>query len=211
MRPLPCVAASSWDNEGCGANQVHVRVGLMTREPDASSDGERAADELLPLVYDELHALAEGYLRRERKDHTLQPTALINEVYLKLVGRAGANIKGKTHFKAIAAEAMRQILIDHGRRQKRQKRGGNWHRVKLDDAFPREDRDEVEAQALNEALDKLRANDDSLAEIVVLRLLGGMTVNEVAEKVGVSPRTVNRELKAGLAWLRWELSGGDVE
>ncbi|MBX9790965.1 MAG: sigma-70 family RNA polymerase sigma factor [Pirellulales bacterium] len=167
----------------------------------------RAADELLPLVYDEFHRLAESYLRRESPGHTLQPTALVNEAYLKLVDQTRADWQGRTHFFALGAQAMRRILVDHARRKQREKRGGGMHRIALNEELsvsPRRDEDLVE---LDEALNKLAKIDPRQARIVELRFFGGLTVAEVAEALGVSKRTVENEWTMVRAWLRRELSG----
>ena len=172
-----------------------------------ASGDSRAADELLPLVYDEFHRLAEGYLRRESPGHTLQPTALVNEAYLKLVDQSHANWKGRTHFFAIGAQAMRRILVDHARGKHREKRGGGLHRIALDEEMsvsPRRDEDLVE---LDEALNKLAKLDPRQARIVELRFFGGLTVAEVADVLGVSKRTVENEWTMVRAWLRRELTG----
>ena len=167
----------------------------------------RAADELLPLVYDEFHRLAEGYLRRESPGHTLQPTALVNEAYLKLVDQSHVNWRGRTHFFAIGAQAMRRILVDHARGKHREKRGGGLHRIALNEEMsvsPRRDEDLVEP---DEALNKLAKGDRRQARIVELRFFGGLTVAEVAEVLGVSKRTVENEWTMVRAWLRRELTG----
>jgi len=172
-----------------------------------ASGDTRAADELLPLVYDEFHRLAEGYLRRESPGHTLQPTALVNEAYLKLVDQSHVNWRGRTHFFAIGAQAMRRILVDHARGKHREKRGGGLHRIALDEEMsvsPRRDEDLVE---LDEALNKLAKVDPRQARIVELRFFGGLTVAEVAEVLGVSKRTIENEWTMVRAWLRRELTG----
>lgn len=166
----------------------------------------RAADELLPLVYDEFHRLAEHYLRGESPGHTLQPTALVNEAYLKLIDQSRASLQGRTHFFALGAQAMRRILVDHARGKHREKRGGGLHRIELNDELsvsPRRDEDLVE---LDEALNKLAEIDPRQARIVELRFFGGLTVAEVAEALGVSKRTVENEWTMVRAWLRRELS-----
>ena len=171
---------------------------------------ERAADQLLPLVYQEFRNLAAGYLRRERPDHTLQPTALVHEAYIKLIDQRRVDWQGRTHFFAVAAQAMRRILIDHARRHKRQKRGGARQRITLDDAVaisPQRDEDLI---ALDEALKNLAKADPRQAKIVELRFFGGLTVEEAAKVLGVSKRTVEGDWTFAKAWLKRELtSEGD--
>lgn len=190
----------------------------MSAGPDATSlltditggDG-RAADELLPLVYAELRRLAEGYLQRERPDHTLQPTALVHEAYLKLIDQSRVSWQGPAHFKAVAAGAMQRVLIDHARGRKREKRGGGWRRLPLYDAFLLAGHDPLDALALGEAIEKMRSLDERQARVVELRLYGGLTGEEVARLLGVSTRTVERDWRMGQAWLRRELSKGESD
>jgi RNA polymerase sigma-70 factor (ECF subfamily) len=190
----------------------------MTTRPDATelvtdlSGGDaRAADALLPLVYDELRGLAEGYLRRERPDHTLQPTALVHEAYLKLVDQRRVDWQGRTHFKAVAAQAMRRVLIDHARTQGREKRGGGWRRVPMYDAFQLGGGRGLSPHELLDALERMRTIDERQARVVELRLFGGLSGEEAARILGVSVRTVERDWKMGQAWLRRELSRGAPE
>ncbi len=187
----------------------------MASQPDATGfltelagGDQRAADKLLPLVYEELHALAEGYLRRERGDHTLQPTALIHEAYLKLVDQTKVDFNGKTHFKAVAARAMGRVLVDHARAHKRKKRGGEWRRVTLDDAFVLARPNQLDAMSLHDALAAMRKFDERLAQVVLLRVYGGLSNQETAQILGVAVRTVDRDWKMGQTWLRRELSRG---
>ena len=187
----------------------------MTSRPDAtelvadlSGGNARAADELLPLVYEELRALAEGYLRRERPDHTLQPTALVHEAYLKLVDQSRVDWQGRTHFKAVAAQAMHRVLVDHARARGREKRGGGWRQVPMYDAFQLGGRERLDPADLLDALDKMRELDERQANVVKLRVFGGLSGEEAARILGVSVRTVERDWKMGQAWLRRELSRG---
>lgn len=163
------------------------------------------AEKLMPVVYDELHALAEKYLRSERAGHTLQPTALVHEAYMKLIDQSRVDWKGKTHFFAVGASAMRRILIDHARTKGRHKRGGGWQRVLLDDAVAEEQFRELDAMALSEVLDNLRKLDATQAQIVELRFFGGLTVEEVAHVLGVSKRKVEGDWTHAKAWLRQQL------
>ncbi len=176
---------------------------------DLSGGQQRAADELMPLVYEELRTLAEGYLRRERSDHTLQPTALVHEAYLKLVDQNRVDWQGETHFKAVAAQAMHRALVDHARARNREKRGGKWRRVMLNDAFVLAGaHKDLEALALHDALEKMQRLDERQARVVELRLFGGLTSEEAGRILGVSARTIDRDWKMGQAWLRRELSKG---
>ncbi len=180
---------------------------LVTRLSEATAAGsEEAAEELLPLVYDELHRLAAGYLRGERVGHTLRPTALVHEAYLRLLDCDRIDWQGKTHFKAMGARAMRRILVDHARHRGRIKRGGDRQRVTLDAAVAvRPGLEQVEALALSRALEKLAEVDPREAQVVELRFLGGLTVAEVAEVLGVSRRTVEGDWTHARAWLQREL------
>jgi RNA polymerase sigma factor (TIGR02999 family) len=163
-----------------------------------------AADELLPLVYDDLRLRARNYLRGS--DGRLQATELVHEAYLKLVDQSSADWRGRTHFFAVAAIAMRHILIDHVRSAGRAKRGGDLRVVTLaDEVAPASDPD-VDAFALHEALERLAELDPRQARVVELRFFAGLSVEEVAEALGVSKRTVEGEWSHAKAWLRVELS-----
>jgi len=164
--------------------------------------GERgAADELLPLVYEELHRLADGFFRRERKDHTLQPTALVHEAYVRLIKQTRVEWKGRAHFLAVAAQAMRRILIDHAQRRRAAKRGRAWHRVTLVEADTPAPAPEVDLLALNEALEALEKLDPRQCRVVELRFFGGLSVKEVAEVLGVSDRTIELDWRMARSWL----------
>ncbi len=171
--------------------------------------GRDSAEELLPLVYDELRRIAARFLAGERRDHTLQPTALVHEAYLKLVDQTRIDWKGRTHFLAIGASAMRRLLIDHARGRGRIKRGGEWERVSVDGALDLIGRNEVDFEiliALGEALERLETLDPRQARVVELRLFAGMKPDEVAELVGVSRRSVESDWTHGRAWLKAELT-----
>jgi RNA polymerase sigma factor (TIGR02999 family) len=170
---------------------------------------QRAADRLLPLVYDEFRALARHYLAQERANHTLQPTALVHEAYMKLVDQTRVDWQGRSHFFAVAAQAMRRILVDHARSRQREKRGGGRARVVLDEAValsPQKDEDVI---ALDEALERLAKLDPRQAKVVELRFFGGLGVEEVAHALGVSKRTVEGDWTFARAWLSRELRGTD--
>ena len=169
------------------------------------SGGDREAfDRLIPLVYQELHRIAEGYLRREWQNQTLQPTALIHEAYLRLLQYSGPEYQSRTHFFGIAARVMRQVLVDHARARHAAKRGADL-RTTLDpqwDCAPSRDRVVI---ALDDALNSLAGEDDAKARLVEMRFFGGMSAEEIGECVGAPAHAVRRELRAAQAWLRREM------
>lgn len=169
-------------------------------------DREGGFHDLLPLVLDELRALAGSYLQRERPDHTLQPTALVHEVYLKLVDQTQADYVDRRHFLAVASRAMRQILVDHARRHRTAKRGGDHIRVTLNDALLRDRACDVDLVSLDDALADLEKLDQRRSRVVELRFFGGMTNQEAAEVLGVSPKTTEADWYVARAWLRRALS-----
>jgi len=156
-------------------------------------DRPNAAEELLPLVYEELHSLARRRMREERAAHTLQATALVHEAYIKLVGGDGVDWDSRAHFFRVAAEAMRRILIDHARKKGAQKRGGGAKGIPLDIASLAEDVDPGRFLALNEALEQLEKEDERAAEIVKLRFFTGLSVADTVRVLGLSERTVMQE------------------
>jgi RNA polymerase sigma factor (TIGR02999 family) len=171
------------------------------------SDGrEEAFDRLLPQIHDELKKLAASYLRRERPDHTLQPTALVNEAFLKLVGQRAVKWQNRAHFFGIAAQAMRRILVDHARAHAASKRGGVMRKVPLDNEMMVSRVGDVDLLALDEALTRLAAMDPQQSRIVELRFFGGLTMEETAEVMRISPATIGREWRMAKAWLSAELS-----
>ncbi len=176
---------------------------------DASRGDADAVAKLLPLVYDQLRGLAGRYLGQERTDHTLQPTALVHEAYLKLVDDRAIDYNGRTHFIGIAARAMRQVLIDHARHDRAIKRGGGRGRITLDNVLGFPEGTAVDFSHLTEALDRLAGLDDRKAGVVELRFFGGLTNEEVAQALGVSASTVERDWRVARAWLRRELSKSD--
>jgi RNA polymerase sigma-70 factor, ECF subfamily len=179
----------------------------VTRLLAACKEGDGAAyAELMPLVYDELRRIAAGRLRRERPGHTLQPTALVHEAYLKLAGGEGPAFADRAHFFGIAARLMRQILVDHARGRGREKRGGDMVRVTLDDRLVEGAGRDLDVLALEEALTALAAADESLVRVVELRFYGGLSVEETAEALGVSPATVKRDWVAAKTFLKRELT-----
>ena len=174
--------------------------------------GNRAAlDELTPLVYEELHQRARNYLRHERPDHTLQPTALIHEVYLRMVGESLPQWQNRAHFFAIASRAMRQILVDHARRRGAGKRGDGAAHLSLDEALVLAQSENSDLLALDDALSKLAAFDERKCRIVEMRYFGGCTVEETAEALGIAAITVIRETRVAEAWLRRAMQGEEPQ
>ena len=177
---------------------------------DWSAGRKEARDELLGLVYDPLRAIAERHLYRERENHTLQPTALVHELYLRLVDQRRVDWSDRTHFFAVAAQVMRRILVDHARRKKSDKRGGAQIPLTIGAAadVAATDPDTVDVVALDVALEHLEKIYPQQAKIVELRFYGGLTIDETASAMGVSPATVSREWTMARAWLRRAMSAG---
>lgn len=174
---------------------------------DWSRGDQRALDELMPLVYQDLHRRARQYLRRERPDHTLQPTAVIHEAYLRMVNDSLPEWNGRAHFFAVASRVMRQILVDHARRHRAGKRGNGVSNVSLDDAIVPAQVENSELVALDEALNKLAEFDERKARIVEMRYFGGCTVDETASALDIAGITVMREMRLAEAWLRRSMQG----
>ena len=177
----------------------------------AASGDQKAVSQLMPLVYDELRRLAASYLRRERPGQTLQATALVHEAYVRLIGEKAHNWQNRTHFLAIAALSMRQILVQRARARRAAKRGGDPARITLDErlmaAPSRGEAEEIDVVALDAALDRLAKLNERQAKIVELRYFGGLGVEEAAEALGISPATVKRDWTLARAWLKRELAG----
>ena len=173
-----------------------------------SKGGKEASDKLMPLVYDELRRQAARYLRRERPGHTLQTTALIHETYLKLIDQKNVDWQNRAHFYGIAAQAMKRILIDHAKARHREKRGGAAENLPLDEArFVVSDETNVDIVALDQALTRLAAFDPRQASIVDLKFFAGLSIDDIAETLEVSPATVKREWNSAKAWLFSEING----
>jgi RNA polymerase sigma factor (TIGR02999 family) len=178
-----------------------------------SESAHASAEEMLPLVYDELRRLAQWHMGRNVEGHTLQPTALVHEAYLRLVDQSRVGWSGRTHFIAFASKVMRNLLIDHARRRASAKRGGGARRVTLVDGVEPEAGGEIGLDrllSLNDALDRLAEHDGRQARVVELRYFGGLKVEEVAEVLGLSKRTVEAYWTHARAWLLRELSRGDA-
>lgn len=168
---------------------------------DLSNGNERAADELMPVVYDELRRLAKYYMNRERASHTLQATALVHETYLKLIDQRMVDWQNRAHFFGLASEIMRRILVNHARDRRAEKRGGEFQQVSLSaaaDAFQQKDLDIL---VLNDALEELAKFDERKAKVVELKFFGGMTTKEIAGFLQISEATVEREWTFARAWL----------
>lgn len=182
--------------------------GEVTRLLALWSSGDASAlERLAPLVYEELRTLAGRLLRGERAGHTLQPTALVNEAFLRLAGGRTVDWKGRTHFFAVAARAMRRILVDHARTRLAGKRGGGATRISLTETPLSVPAPDVDVLALDEALERLAGLDPGQARVVELRFFAGLSVEETAEAIGASPATVKREWSSARAWLFRELGG----
>ncbi|HYY57818.1 MAG TPA: sigma-70 family RNA polymerase sigma factor [Pyrinomonadaceae bacterium] len=166
------------------------------------TNGNRGAvDALLPLIYDELRSLAANYLRRERPDHTLQPTALVHEAYLRLVDQREVNWQNRAHFFGVAAQMMRRILVDHARAHATEKRGHAVQKLSLNENIDKAVERSAELIALDDALRELSEFDEQKSRIVELRYFGGLSIEETAEVLGVSTVTVNRHWRMARAWL----------
>jgi RNA polymerase sigma factor (TIGR02999 family) len=164
-----------------------------------------ALDQLLPLIYAELRHVAARQLRHERSDHTLQPTALVHEVYLRLVDQRHVDWQDRAHFFGVAAQVMRRVLVDHARRRGASKRGDGVRCVSIDEAKDIAAANEIPILALDHALDRLEKVDSDLAKLVGLRAFGGLTIDEAAHLLGVSPSTTKRDWRTAKAWLHREL------
>ncbi len=167
-----------------------------------------AASRFIPLVYAELKRLAGSYMRRERADHTLQATALVHEAYLKLVEQRSVDWQSRAHFFGIAAQVMRRLLVDHARGHLREKRGGGQDVVPLDEALVFVPEKSLELAKLDDSLKRLTKIDPRQGQIVELRFFGGLTVEETAEFLGISPKTVKRDWSMAKAWLHGDMKQG---
>jgi RNA polymerase sigma-70 factor (ECF subfamily) len=170
-------------------------------------DGNKQAEaQLIPMVYNELHRLARHYMRGERGDHTLQTSALVNEAYMRLAGEHGIDWKNRAHFFGVSAQIMRRILVDHARTRDAQKRGGGARAITLENAFVYSDEQSWQVIALHDALNKLAEFDERQCRIVELRFFTGLSLEETAEALSLSPTTIKREFQLAKAWLYGELN-----
>lgn len=176
---------------------------------DWSRGNRSALNKLLPLVYAELRRMAARQLRRERTNHTLQPTALVHEAYMRLVDQRQVDWQGRAHFFGVAAQVMRRILVDHARRRSAGKRGDGVRCVSVDDAHGVPASSEIPVLALDHALNRLQRVDAGLARIVELRAFGGLTIEEASHVLEVSPSTAKRDWRTAIAWLNRELSSDE--
>ena len=205
MDILPAMSAASHDSP---ESPPPAAVTELVRAAARGQPG--AAEQLLPLVYGQLRALAQRYMGGERTDHTLQATALVHEAYLRLVQNEHIDWNGRAHFYVAAADAMRRVLVDHARRCGAAKRGAQWNHVTLNLADLAAGRGLSELLAVDEALDALAASEPRTAEVVRLRFFAGLSVDDTARALDVSPRSVDREWQYARAWLRQRLSGADT-
>jgi RNA polymerase sigma factor (TIGR02999 family) len=192
---------------------------LMASDPDNvnrlllewSGGNQQALEEMLPLIYDELRHLAHNFLYRERPGHTLQTTALVHEAYLKLIDQRDARWQNRAHFFAIAAQAMRRILIDSARKHVADKRGGGGEKVSLEEVASISLEPDNNLLALDEALNGLAEIDPQQSRIIELRYFGGLTIEETAEVMKLSPATIKREWTMARAWLHQALTDGQID
>jgi RNA polymerase sigma factor (TIGR02999 family) len=183
--------------------------GEVTRWLIAGSDGDaHALESLLPLVHEELHRQAVRFFRREPADHTLQPTALVNEVYLRLINQNEVSWQNRAQFFGIAAQMMRRILVSHARSREAKKRGGGAQHITLEEDMAIAPQRDLNLLALDDALTRLETVDPDKSRMVELRFFSGLSVEETAEVMGVSPRTVDRQWQTAKAWLHREINSG---
>jgi RNA polymerase sigma factor (TIGR02999 family) len=191
------------------SDQTSAQIAVLLRE---WSNGDASAlERLIPLVYGDLRRIAERELRDRSPNHTLQPTALVNELFLRLLHQPAANWESGAHFFATAAKAMRQLLVDYSRRRGAVKRGGEFQRIELTDVIDPVEHSNVDFIAVDQALTGLAAVDEYLARLVELRFFGGLSIEETAHVLGVSPATVKRDWIPAKAWLFRRLTGHNPE
>ena len=185
--------------------------GDVTRLLSAWAEGDpHALEQLMPLVYNELHRIARHHWRSQAQGHTLQPTALIHEAFLKLAGEGDKAFQNRTRFFALASTAMRQVLVNHAEAHLARKRGGGQADISLEEVDPAVQQEAKNVLALNEALKTLQAKDPRKSRVVELRYFGGLSIEETSEALGVSPVTVTRDWQTARAWLARELGAGSA-
>jgi RNA polymerase sigma factor (TIGR02999 family) len=199
------------DGSGCSKSETRdLATDLVESRGDGDLENSPSAEDLFPLVYDEMRRIAGSFMRRETPGHTLQPTALVHEAYLKLVDQTRASWKGRTHFLAVGARVMRRLLINHARDRAAVKRGRSWERVALTAALTapgRELYDFDRLMSLNRAIERLAELDERQAAVVTMRFFAGLTIDEIAQVLDVSPRTINNDWLHARVWLFRELVG----
>lgn len=196
-------------NRDSEASEKEAHKGEVTRWLIAGTEGDaQALESLLPLVYDELHRQAARFFRQERAGHTLQPTALVNEVYLRLISQQEISWQNRAQFFGIAAQMMRRILVSHARGREAQKRGGAAQHITLEEHLAAAPQRDLNLLALDDALNRLETVDPKKGRMVELRFFSGLSVEETAEVMGVSPRTIDRQWQTAKAWLHREISAG---
>ena len=189
------------------ASEVTIILQQISGAKEVAGEGTLATDRLLELVYDELRRIASHLMTHERSEHILQPTALVHEAYLRLVGDSSLEWKDRAHFMGIAARAMRQILVDHARRRSTEKRGGGFKRITFHENTLIGVNQDIEILELNEAMEKFSSLDQRAARVVEMRVFSGITVNEVAHVLDISVRTVHEDWTMARMWLGRELMG----
>lgn len=208
-REIKLVKSSDLDSEAFEKEAPVADKGEVTQWLIAGSAGDaQAFESLLPLVYEELHRQAVRFFRRERAGHTLQPTALVNEVYLRLINQQEVSWQNRAQFFGIAAQMMRRILVSHARGREAQKRGGAAQHITLAEELASAPQRDVNLLALDDALTRLEMLDPDKSRMVELRFFSGLSVEETAEVMGVSPRTIDRQWQMAKAWLHREISAG---
>lgn len=188
-------------SQGGGSSSPITELLARLREGDKEAEAR-----LVPLVYSELHRLAHHYMQGEHDSHLLQTSALVNEAYMRLAGQQGFDWKNRAHFYGVAAQVMRHVLVDYARKRNTEKRGGNFEKISLDNAFAYSDDQSWQVIALHDALNKLAEFDQRQCRIVELRFFTGLSVEETAETLSLSTATVKREFQLAKAWLHGELS-----
>jgi RNA polymerase sigma factor (TIGR02999 family) len=192
--------------KGPSQDQVNGQTEQITERLIAWNSGDTGAlDDVISAVYKELRRMADRYLRLERPDHTLQPTALVHEAYLRLVDQTNVNWQNRAHFFGVAAQMMRRILVDHARTKQRDKRGGSAKKLSLDEVANLSKRRPIDLVALDEALEILSEIDPRKSRVVELRFFGGLSIEETGAVLNVSPQTVMRDWKLAKAWLYQEI------
>ncbi len=188
---------------------MNQRANITTLLRAAATGERRDLDALMAAIYEDMRRLAESHLRQERMDHTLQPTALVHEAYMKLIDQRQTDWKDRAHFFAVASRIIRRILVDHARAKQAAKRGSDQQRVSLEHADLALPGTDVNLVALDDALNELATLDDRQAKIVELRFFGGLTIAEIAEALSMGRRSVDRDWNAAKAWLYFRLSDAD--